>query len=187
MNKAKLRRQLLKQRKMLPELTWQQQSDRLCEHLGAIAVFQKAQTVLAYFSINQEPNLHSLFSQPKKWAFPRCINQQLTWHLWQPEDPLEIGLYGVKTPLINAVPIDVNQVDLILVPALACDHNGYRLGYGGGYYDRLFSDSKWQNIPKIGIVFEYAYLVNLPVDPWDQKLQGICTELNYYEIDITKN
>jgi 5-formyltetrahydrofolate cyclo-ligase len=183
MNKAKLRKQILQQRKMLPELTWQHKSDRLCDQLSSIPAFQTAQTILAYFSINQEPDLHSLFSSSKKWAFPRCLNQQLTWHLWQPEDPLEIGLYGVKNPLINAPQIEAKQVDLILVPALACDHQGYRLGYGGGYYDRLFSNRKWSKIPKIGIIFEFAYLANLPVDPWDQKLQGICTELNYYEIN----
>jgi 5-formyltetrahydrofolate cyclo-ligase len=65
---------------------------------------------------------------------------------------------------------------LILVPAVACDSQGYRLGYGGGYYDRLLSSTEWTPKPTIGIVFEFAYLPQLPVDFWDKQLHGVCTE-----------
>jgi len=68
------------------------------------------------------------------------------------------------------------MVDLMLVPAVACDVRGYRLGYGGGYYDRLFSQPQWQQVPAIGIVFEYARLPSLPKDVWDRPMTGICSE-----------
>ncbi len=62
------------------------------------------------------------------------------------------------------------------MPAVACDIRGYRLGYGGGYYDRLLSQAEWQTIPTVGVVFEYARLPNLPRDHWDRPLAGVCSE-----------
>ncbi|MGB7485776.1 MAG: 5-formyltetrahydrofolate cyclo-ligase, partial [Phormidesmis sp.] len=61
-------------------------------------------------------------------------------------------------------------------PCVACDINGYRLGYGGGFYDRMLSDRTWQNKTTLGIVFEYARLPTVPRDNWDVPLDGICTE-----------
>lgn len=75
-----------------------------------------------------------------------------------------------------------DEVDLILVPAVACDARGYRLGYGGGFYDRLLSSADWKSKPTIGIVFEYAYVSQLPVDPWDKPLNSICTENRFQVI-----
>ena len=181
MNKVQLRKKIIQQRKSLSPQIWQEKSNSICNNLAKIPIFKKANVVLAYFPINQEPNLNSLFFLNKKWGFPRCVKKQLQWHLWQPEEALKIGKYGIKTPLPTAPKIESKEVDLILVPSVACDYNGYRLGYGGGYYDRLSSSSQWCNIPKIGIVFNNAYLPQLPVDPWDQKLQGVCTEFGYHQ------
>ncbi|HEY9652178.1 MAG TPA: 5-formyltetrahydrofolate cyclo-ligase, partial [Coleofasciculaceae cyanobacterium] len=71
------------------------------------------------------------------------------------------------------------EVDLILVPAVACDRRGYRLGYGGGFYDRMLSSAEWGSKPTIGIVFEFAYLPRLPIEPWDKPLHAICTNLGF--------
>ncbi len=77
--------------------------------------------------------------------------------------------------MLNPI-IKPENVDLILIPAVACDYNGYRLGYGGGFYDRLLNSPQWQSIPTVGIIFEFALLSQLPCEPWDQKLKTICTE-----------
>jgi 5-formyltetrahydrofolate cyclo-ligase len=176
LDKKQLRQQLLHQRKALKDEDWQEKSDRLCNQLKSSPIFQEAQTILAYFAVNKEPDLNGLFSFQKQWGFPRCVDKKLQWHSWQPQDELEIGKYNIKNPLAHSPQIEAKQVDLILVPAIACDYQGYRLGYGGGYYDRLFSETQWYDIPKIGVIFDFAYLPHLPRDPWDQKLQGICTE-----------
>jgi 5-formyltetrahydrofolate cyclo-ligase len=60
---------------------------------------------------------------------------------------------------------------------VAIDRQGYRLGYGGGYYDRLRADPLWRKIPTIGIVFNFAYVEQLPIEPWDLPLDAVCTEL----------
>jgi 5-formyltetrahydrofolate cyclo-ligase len=175
MNKIQLRKQILKQRQALSIIQWQNKSKQICNNLQNFSLFQTAKTLLAYFSYRKEPDLNYLFSE-KQWGFPRCYHNSLTWHFWQIPQLLENNQYNILEPLANSLIIKPQQVDLILVPTVACDQLGYRLGYGGGYYDRLLSNTLWQNIPTIGLVFDFAYLPQLPIEPWDIKLNYICTE-----------
>jgi 5-formyltetrahydrofolate cyclo-ligase len=177
MSKVELRRSLLKKRKSLSQQEWQEKSDRLVSHLLASPLFTPGKTILAYFSCRQEPDLNSLFHRNShNWGLPRCVGENLAWHIWQPGEEIQVGAYGIFEPLPIAPTISPAAVDLILVPAVACDYRGYRLGYGGGYYDRLLSSPLWRSKPTIGIVFEFAYLPQLPIDRWDIPLHGVCTE-----------
>ncbi|MEG4350831.1 5-formyltetrahydrofolate cyclo-ligase [Microcoleus sp. LAD1_D3] len=211
LTKTELRKSLLNTRKSLSAQEWREKSDRLCNHLQNSPLFERAKTVLAYFSFRQEPDLSPLFTSsveqarcllnsveqarcllnsghrqdacptnaihtPKKWGFPRCVGKELSWHIWQPGDALHTGAYGIVEPLPDAPKIDYSEVDLMLVPSVGCDVRGYRLGYGGGYYDRMFSVAEWESKITIGIIFEFALLAQLPVDSWDKPLRGICTE-----------
>jgi 5-formyltetrahydrofolate cyclo-ligase len=178
MNKVELRRSLLAQRTALSPQDWQEKSLQICQRLQEFPLFQQAKTILAYHSIRQEPDISSLFELSKHWGFPRCVGRSLTWHYWSPTDalPLQTGRYGVIEPHPGAPIVTPEQVDLILIPAIACDAQGYRLGYGAGFYDRLLGDRPWQMIPTIGITFEAMRLPSLPHDDWDQPLQMICTE-----------
>ena len=175
-NKSQLRRQFIRHRQSLSNPEWQAKSKAICQQLQSSSLFTKAQTVLAYFSFKQEPDLKVLFDQNKQWGFPRCEGKSLVWHLWQPGDELAIGKYGIYEPFIEASTIEPQEVDIILVPAVACDRQGYRLGYGAGYYDRLLSSPEWQNIITVGVVFDFAYITEVPKDTWDIQLDFICTE-----------
>lgn len=176
-NKIELRRSLLRQRRSLSPTEWQAKSDRICKQLQSFSPYQEAKTILAYFSFRQEPDLSSLFTNKDRcWGFPRCVGKSLSWHLWQPGEKLIQGKFGILEPASDAPTISASEVDLILVPAVAGDRQGYRLGYGGGFYDRLLTSPLWQHIPTIGIVFEFAYCSQLPADIWDVKLSYICTE-----------
>ncbi|NJL51678.1 MAG: 5-formyltetrahydrofolate cyclo-ligase [Hydrococcus sp. SU_1_0] len=183
LDKSALRRQILHQRQSLSPAEWQAKSNQICDRLKSLLLFQEAQTVFAYFSFRQEPDLSSLFSLGKTWAFPRCIGKSLVWHSWQPGTELNTGKYGISEPLDTAPTIEPATTDLILVPTVACDVQGYRLGYGGGFYDRLLSRDRTLNhtlnIPTIGIVFDFAYGIQLPTDPWDMKLSFSCTETKF--------
>jgi 5-formyltetrahydrofolate cyclo-ligase len=61
---------------------------------------------------------------------------------------------------------------LLLVPALACDAEGIRLGYGGGWYDRLRADPAWAQVPALAVLPRGCRVEQLPRDPWDVPLQG---------------
>lgn len=178
-SKAELRRTLLKKRQSLPPKVWQQKSQLLCNHLQSSTIFNQAQTVLAYFSFKQEPDLSTLFYKysERQWVLPRCLGNTLSWHIWKRGEGLQKSRYGIFEPYPTAPTIKPSEADLILLPAVACDQSGYRLGYGGGFYDRLLSLSEWNSTPTIGLVFEHAYLPQIPIDDWDKPLQGICTEL----------
>lgn len=184
LNKTELRRSLLQTRKSLSPEAWREKSDRICNHLQNSPLFTQAKTVLSYFSCRQEPDLSLLFTTPKKWGFPRCVGSYLSWHIWQPGDALHTGIYGILEPLPDAPKIDHSEVDLILVPAVGCDLRGYRLGYGGGYYDRMLSKAEWESKVAIGMIFEFALIAQLPVDSWDQPLHGICTESGHLKSTI---
>lgn len=179
MNKVDLRRSLLHQRQSLSATEWQVKSQEICAHLQAAPLFQQARTVLAYFSVRQEPDLSTLLSQPRQWGFPRCVGQELYWHLWSdnPSLPLQMGRYGITEPHPQAPEVNPDCVDLILIPAVACDAQGYRLGYGGGFYDRLLSLPAWANKVTVGVTFEFAKVSQLPYEIWDQPLKAVCTEV----------
>ncbi|MDB9525808.1 5-formyltetrahydrofolate cyclo-ligase [Oscillatoria sp. CS-180] len=178
--KADLRRRLLKARQAIPESLWRQKSDRICAHLQTWPGFQSARCILAYWSFRNEPDLGSLMDSRRLWGLPRCDGKRLAWHQWQGSRFLQAGRFGITEPVAHAPTIDPESVDLILVPAVACDVTGYRLGYGGGYYDRMLSQPQWRHKPTVAIVFEYARLPKVPKDAWDRSMQGICTEAGLY-------
>jgi 5-formyltetrahydrofolate cyclo-ligase len=188
LSKPDLRRSLLAQRRSLPPETWRAKSDRLCARLQASPEFAAARTILAYSSFRQEPDLSPLFAdqtfanQPKRWGLPRCVGPDLQWHLYTGTESLQPGAYGLLEPRADEPQVAVDEVDLILVPAVAGDRRGYRLGYGAGFYDQLFSDRVWAAKPTLGILFDFALVPQLPIDPWDQPLQGICTETQLFWI-----
>jgi 5-formyltetrahydrofolate cyclo-ligase len=178
MLKVDLRKSLIQQRQSLALGEWQSKSQQICDRIDQLPIFQRSQTVLSYLSLKQEPDLRSLFGVDKTWGVPRCVDRALAWHVYD-EQQMQAGAYGILEPAPDLPTLAVDQVELILVPCVGCDRRGYRLGYGGGFYDRLLSDPAWATIPAIGIVFEFALLAELPTDPWDLQLTGICTEQGY--------
>lgn len=176
LGKAELRRRCLEQRQGLSVEEWREKSDRLCDRIQTLPQFRQAKTILAYFSFRREPDLSPLFSDRQTWGFPRCVGDRLSWHQWTPGDPLQVGNYGILEPELHSPGIEAATVDLLLVPAVACDVQGYRLGYGGGFYDRMLSLPEWGSKASIGIVFDFACLDRLPIETWDKPLQEVCTE-----------
>ncbi|MEL6165369.1 MAG: 5-formyltetrahydrofolate cyclo-ligase [Cyanobacteria bacterium J06628_3] len=197
LEKSELRRQIIKQRQSLSEAEWKEKSQEICKNLAKLDLFIKAKTVLAYFSFRKEPDLSYLFQDNeipttslkkgglknlddnKNWGFPRCVDKTLIWHYWKSIDELITGKYGIQEPNSNLPIVKPENVDLILVPCVACDYKNYRLGYGGGYYDRFLSSREWESIPTIGIVFDLGYLPEVPIEVWDKKLDMICTETGF--------
>jgi 5-formyltetrahydrofolate cyclo-ligase len=176
--KANLRRRLLNARQSLPPQVWREKCDRICSHLQAWDYFRQCRVILAYTSFRNEPDVSPLTQHHHHWGLPRCVGKQMEWHYWSNtvQWPLQKGAYGIVEPHPQSPLVDPDLVDLILIPAVACDVRGYRLGYGAGYYDRMLSKALWKDKPTLGIVFEYARLPRVPRDVWDQPLGGVCTE-----------
>ncbi len=183
--KAAQRRALLKARQKMPERILQEKSARICGHLQRWPRFSQSRLTLAYCSFRGEPDLSALLQQQRSWGLPRCEGKALIWHRWYPtcDWPLRPGTYGITEPDPASPLVDPSRVEVILVPCLACDVNGFRLGYGGGFYDRMLKQPEWANKITLGIVFEYARLPQVPRDPWDIPLSGICTESGLFWVN----
>ena len=182
LDKPSLRRSLLEQRRSLSPEDWQARSLAITQALKNSPLLREAKTILAYFSIRQEPDLSPLFSLEKTWGFPVTQGDQLLWYPWHPSDPLTTGEYRIPVPAHQTTAIAPETVDLILIPAVGMDRRGYRIGYGGGFYDRLLTLPEWRSKAAIGITFDFAILSHCPADSWDCPLNGWCTESGYHWI-----
>lgn len=183
--KKTIRQELLATRQNLSNSLHQQLSQKICQHLEDFLAHNltKNKEVLGYWPYRQEPDLSSLLRQSQyQWGLPRCLpsntstDRQLAWHHWQWGEPLVANRYGLQEPAAHLPMIDIAQVGVLIVPAVAIDQCGYRLGYGGGYFDRLLSQQPWQQVMTVGVVFNFAYVPTLPIEEHDQPLNAICTE-----------
>lgn len=111
-----------------------------------------------------------------KTALPRSdqLTKGLTFHLWEEGDTLGEGPYLLREPAPEAM---VVTPSVLIIPLVAFNDTGYRLGKGKGYYDRyLEGQRKTQKILAIGYAFEFQWVPDLPVEPFDQKLDFVVTE-----------
>ena len=112
-----------------------------------------------------------------------CINDEnsnMTFRSWKPNDELLKNKYGILQPKENATKIDPK---IILVPLVGFSLSGYRLGYGGGYYDRFIEkEKKISDVITIGLGYSFQEFENLPYESHDQKLNWILTEKYLYKV-----
>ena len=181
-SKSQLRSQLLNKRRSLSLEIWQQQSQELSNQLAASDLIHNAKVILGFISFRQEPDLSSLFQEfpDKTWGFPRCNDKNLEWYQVNPlnfSESFEVGSFGILEPIRTLPKIDLNIVDVILVPAIAIDEKGYRLGYGGGFYDRFLIT---QTGFTVGVVFADFLFKKVPTQAWDLPVKSVCTQNEIY-------
>lgn len=108
-------------------------------------------------------------------------NPNLEFRAWQPGEPLAKGAFGVEEPLSEA---DVLDPTTLIVPLLAFDRDGYRLGYGGGYYDRAIDRLKAKHtVQAIGIAYDGQEVVHVPREGHDERLTAIITPERVIEFE----
>ena len=128
--------------------------------------------------LDPRPLLLALHEQSHKIALPvvKEMAHPLTFRLWTPETALTEGRFGTLTPPESA---EVVRPDWLLVPLLAFDRDGYRLGYGGGFYDRTLAGMAAEGHKAVSVGFAYATQEAkpfLPREPFDRPLEYIVTE-----------
>lgn len=162
----------------LPELL-----EIMFEASGSFAEEQKHRryTAAVYKAVGSElsalPLARALISRDVDMALPVAtgVGEPLVFRRWSPGDPLEIDASGVPAPLPLA---EVVAPDVIFVPLLAVDQRGYRLGQGGGYYDRSLHALRDANpLPWfIGLCYAGQMIDRLPEEVHDERLHGVLTE-----------
>lgn len=96
-------------------------------------------------------------------------------------DDLVPGAYGIPEPKDGLQAVEPTRIDVVIVPALAYDRRGYRLGYGGGYYDRFLPTLSAQAV-KVGVQYDLLVWDALPVGPHDVSVDWVITERSVVEV-----
>jgi 5-formyltetrahydrofolate cyclo-ligase len=135
--------------------------------------FQTAVSVGAYFALGSEVRTDLIISEAIKLgkiiALPRVEGESISFYRYS-DGNLVKGQFGIMEPLPQA---KVKAIDLLIVPGIAFDRRGYRLGYGKGYYDKFLSKSPTVSI---GLAYSIQLVENLPHGSHDQRMNAIATE-----------
>ena len=128
-----------------------------------------------YWPLKNEVDIRSL-DYKYSLALPRCKkNKELLFCAWT-DNPLTKDFEGILSP-DSSSKLSYKQISMIFIPCLAVDKNLTRLGYGGGYFDRLREDKNWRNIPCIGVLTSKCVShYSLTKADWDIPLSGFITE-----------
>jgi 5-formyltetrahydrofolate cyclo-ligase len=148
------------------------------DHLLEMPEMSAAGTIAAYYSIGTEPDTHGLiFALWKRGSYvvlPVLLpGGGLDWASYEGPDSLAPGPHGLLQPTEPARgPGTVARADVVLVPALAVDARGYRLGRGGGSYDRALA-LVGEQVPTIALLYDDELLPSVPTEPHDQRVRVV--------------
>jgi len=154
-------------------------NSRLCE----LPEINDANVVSTYMHIGSEVRtttiLDWLLSNGKRVVVPATdrVNRTLIFcEIKSPEKELVKQTYGILEPKLELrKPLPLNQVDAIVVPGVAWDLRGYRIGYGAGYYDRSINSTR-KFLPKIGLSYEFQIIQRIPNGRFDRRVNILVTE-----------
>ena len=169
--KQSLRELLIQKRRMLSAEERTAQSALILSQLEKMTVFQEAKTVLLYYPKNNEVDVLPLFKRykhDKVLLLPVTHRRGMTANPYEGNDKMHRGKVGIPEP---TTPPYEGEIDLIIVPAVAFDKQGNRLGRGGGYYDRFLK--KQSHATFIGVGYDFQLVDEVPVRQHDQKMHRI--------------
>jgi len=180
--KAKLRKIILAKLKNLKEEERQRKSLLIKDKLFRLSVFKRAKTVMFYISKDGEVDtilmIKEAIQKGKKVVVPITLSgeKELAVSLISGnERELEVGPLGVRQPKRAYIrPINLKNIDVVVVPGLAFDTKNNRLGRGGGYYDSFLKKLP-KSISTIGLAFDFQIVENLPTASHDVKVQTLLT------------
>lgn len=185
-DKRALRKEAKIERAAIPAAVRLEKSAAVLAALSELPAFQKAAHIFCFVSFRAEvetkPIIEHLWRHGKQVYIPYIHESHTVMRASQLRsfDELEIGYYGVmeqKHEFVTLTPADT--IDLILTPGLLFDRDGYRIGYGGGYYDGFFASLN-HPVVKIGICFEEQIRAQLPHDEHDVPVDLIVTDERVY-------
>ena len=181
MDKAQLRCRLRNGLLTLSPQQRQAKSLRACHRLIQTDAFQEASTVMLYLAMDHEADP----TEAMQWAWDHGKTVLVPKVLWRErimyparidglDEPFDVGRAGLRNPVSDRQ-VPLGQIDLVVAPGLAFDLQGHRLGRGGGYYDRFFSDGTVR-AQRCGFAFEEQVVAHVPVQAGDQAMDFLVTD-----------
>ena len=180
MNKSDIRNKYLKIRKKKFNL-----QKNISFNLIKNFIFKnkKKPTIGGYFPVSYEIDclkiLKKLEEEKIRISLPIIQNNnEMEFHKYSFKNPMNINKYGIPEPFKNKV----ISPDILFVPLVAFDKNLFRIGYGGGYYDRYLAKLKKKKIfISIGLAFSFQKVEKIPLNSFDKKLDIVITEKQFYK------
>lgn len=182
---SNLRRALREQRRRLEPAAQAQASAHICRTLAATGAFRRAQRLAVYLSRGGEVDLAALVTRAwqagKRCYLPVVERGHLHFLPYTPDTILRPNRFGIPEPAVAASrQVPAFALDLVVVPLVAFDAAGNRLGTGGGYYDRTFAFThrrlRWRRPFLVGAAYGFQRVPALAVNPWDVPLDAVATE-----------
>lgn len=169
--KSKVRQNLPK----FPTTERPQASSAIKEQLLNWPEFHKSRKIAFYQSLNDEICLDFLFECDKQFYLPKYDTEKGIYEsaFVANRASLIVGRFGIREPSMACPVAEKNEIDLWLVPALAFDRQGNRLGRGAGFYDRLLQNERGI---KAGIIYRHRLIENIPAESWDIKMNFVLTD-----------
>lgn len=177
MPKRQLRKDMLERRLSMNEAEVMEKSFKIAQHLRRLDVFNKSRTLALYSPIKNEVDTKAIFNfaieSDKLVFFPRTENKSINFYLVRNLNELQPGKFKIMEPPLTSQSIPLEKIDLFLLPGVAFDRFGFRLGYGHGYYDRVICKVK---AVLVGLAYKFQVVDDIHHTENDIKVHMIVTE-----------
>lgn len=178
--KQELRESVLQKREAYSEESWRFRSEKILTKILSSDIYKSSQTIHTYVSMNErrevwtDPLINHIFEDDKMAVVPTVnfSDGTLSHHQILTMEELKANNWGVREPETRR-PVDISELDMVVVPMAAGDRAGNRLGYGRGFYDRFLAQTP---ALKIGLTFQDFLFDTIPVEEFDVNLDMIITE-----------
>lgn len=181
-NKKEIRKQVLSVRNRMSAQEIAALSAEICRHIQSEDCFSKAQWIFAYHPLGKEvdirPLIREAWGQNKQVAFPKVRGENMDFFEAKDLSELQTGSFGVMEPEGNGVPVTPQPGTLVLVPGVAFDLSGNRMGFGKGYYDRYLA--KFSGYMALGVAYERQVADSIPAEETDIRMHALATEETVY-------
>lgn len=168
MDKKTLRKKIREQKQAMTPAQIEKASETLVQMFLETEQYRQAKTLYGYLPYNQEvrtvPILEQALADGKKVAVPKVYGDKMKFIYLTDLTQVACGYYGIPEPVADG-PEGDDPTALVLMPGLAFDREGHRIGYGGGYYDRFLKDEPQH--PTIALCYAFQMVEDLPTEEFD--------------------
>ncbi|MEA4826430.1 MAG: 5-formyltetrahydrofolate cyclo-ligase [Clostridium sp.] len=178
--KTLIRNIVMEKRKALSKELKEVFDNNILDKILSSKEYKEAKTILVYVSFEGEVDTHKFIKYAiddnKKVCVPKVMSKQegmKAVNIGSFND-LKVGKYGILEPLDFSREVQEKEIDLVIMPGVAFDKNGGRVGYGGAFYDR-FLKKLIDKIPKIALAYDFQVFDKVPVEEHDEKIDRIIT------------
>jgi 5-formyltetrahydrofolate cyclo-ligase len=185
LQKRKLRNQILHEMEKTDEYVFTEKCKKIRNQLFATRLWREAGTIGVTLSVGREVETMAIitkaWTEQKHVAVPKCNpkDHSLSFYELETFSQLESGFYGLMEPnTLKTREIKPNMLDLLIVPGVVFDERGFRIGYGGGYYDRFLTHYKGT---AISLLLENQLIHEMPVEAHDQRVDWLITEQRFFK------